>query len=213
MPVKNLSLILNAVLLVAVAILYVLHFSSPAPAVTSTAPADTTVAYADAGVAAVGPQTVYVNTDTLLTRYEFFKKSKAALEARGRRLENDLAARGRTLESEYMSAQQRAQSGTLTQQEGAQLEQQLVKKQQDLVAYRDKVTQELVTEEQRLNEELNRNISNYLKDYGRDRRYTYVLGYSPGNGSVLYAADSLDITAQVLKGLNDRYADQSAQTK
>ncbi|SDK70888.1 outer membrane protein [Catalinimonas alkaloidigena] len=202
---KNLSLALNIVLLIAVIVLYVLHFSDRQP-VTASAKGDTTgVAATNEGGASV-PVIAFVNTDSLLTKYDFFKSNQASLEARGRRAENDLQSRSRTLENEVRSAQQRAQSGSLTQQEAVELEQQIMKKQQDLMAYRDKLTQELAADEQRLVRELNENIVDYLKDYGQKQNYTYVLGYNLGNSNVLFAADSLDITAQVLEGLNQAYA-------
>ncbi|MGB3617505.1 MAG: OmpH family outer membrane protein [Catalinimonas sp.] len=206
---KNLSLALNAVLLVAVLILYVLHFTDRPAAPIAAAPADTSAAVSPNELdqlRAALPTVVFVNTDTLLGEYEFFKTSKASLEARGRRLEKDLASRQRTLENELADAQRRAQAGTLTQQEGMELEQRLMQKQQEFLAYREKASQEILEQEQGLNEQLNRNITEFLSDWGRTQDYTYVLGYSPGNGTVLFAHDTLDVTRRVLQGLNEQYA-------
>ena len=202
---KNLSLVLNIVLVIAVLILYVLHFSDRQH-ITAQAENDPTTEAAVGSAASAVPVIAFVNTDSLLTQYEFFKNNQTNLEARGRRAESDLQSRSRTLENEVRSAQQRAQSGSLTQQEAMELEQQIMKKQQDLMSYRDKLTQDLAAEEQRLVRELNENIVAYLKDYGQQQHYTYVLGYNLGNSNVLFAADSLDITQQVLRGLNEEYS-------
>ncbi len=191
-------------LLVAVAVLYFLHFSSrPATAAQTTANKSTTsdsVTVADAS-----ERIVYVNTDTLLTHYEFFKSSKSSMEAKSKKLEGEIANRTRSLENEYLAAQQKAQSGSLTQEQMMRLEQEFMKKQQDFVQYRDSQARKLMEEEQKINEELNKNISAFLKDYGQDKGYQVVLGYTLGNSSVLFGSNNLDITKDVLEGLNREY--------
>ena len=157
---------------------------------------------ADAARALAGKGQIYfVNSDTLLTRYGVFKKSKAQLEARGKRFEQDMQGRLRKLQNEFAAAQQKAQSGQLTQTQGQELEQQLMQKQQQLSAYKEEETGKLVDEEKRLSDRLNSNIQKFMKIFGRQRGYTYVLGYTSGGG-ILYASDSLDITDEVVRGLN-----------
>ncbi len=203
---KHLSLALHAVSLVAIAILFYMVLQSPRPVTSSSAPssaqADSLVSQVVAAAADSFPVIVYVNTDSLLARYTFFSQNKENLESRSRRAERDITSRTEKLEKEFMEAQQRAQTGRLTQQEAVSLEQDLMKKQQDLVQYRDRITQNLMDEEAKLSRELNENISNYLRDFGRERNYTFVLGYTGLGGSVLFAADSLDVTQEVLEGLN-----------
>jgi outer membrane protein len=201
--VKNLSLILNAVLLVAVAVLYYLHFSGN----TASASPKTTPAKADPSAKqnATMQQIAYVNSDSLLTNYDYYKATIKELEEKRKKLETDISGRARSLENEAVSYQQKGRNMTLEQ---AQLtEQNLYKKQQELVQYRDRVSQQLAQEEQGKIEELYGNITEYLKDYTKDKPYRLVLGYSKGGG-ILFADNSLEITGEVLTGLNKQYNDK-----
>lgn len=205
---KNLSLTLNVVLLVAVAVLYYLHFSGrKTPA---AAPATTTAAAA--GKDQKTTQYAYVNVDSLLNNYDYFKATRTQLEDRRKKLETEIAGRTRSLENEVVSAQQKANTMTLEQ---AQLtEQTLRRKGQELERYQNDAARQLAEEEQKKNEELINNISLYLKKHTEDKPYKIVFGYSKGGG-ILYATDSLDITQEVLKGLNQDYQanNQAAGTK
>ncbi len=55
---------------------------------------------------------------------------------------------------------------------------------------------------------MNRQVINAIMEYLRENsaqyNYKYVLGTSFG-GNILYANDSLDITGNIVKGLNEKY--------
>jgi outer membrane protein len=197
--VKNASLVLNAVLAVAVAVLYYLHFSEK----NTTEPVS-----ASTTKAAPVRKTVYVNVDSLLTNYEYFKDTRKVLESKRFQLDNELNNKGRSLQNEVAFFQQRAQ--TMTMEQGRATEAALQKKQQDLVAYRDRVVQQLAAEEQKKNEELYNQIHDYLKKVNKQNQYDFVMGYSRGGG-ILFADTTLDATKSIIGGLNKEY--QQKQTK
>jgi len=206
--VKNLSLILNAVLLVAVAVLYYLHFSDRKTPANATRVADTTAAARNNRKT---NQYAYVNVDSLLNNYDYFKATRTQLEDRRKKLETEIAGRTRTLENEVVSAQRKA--NTMTLEQAQMTEQNLRRKEQELVRYQNDAARQLAQEEQQKNEELINNISLYLKKHTEDKPYKIVFGYSKGGG-ILYATDSLDITQEVLKGLNQDYqANNQASAK
>ena len=134
---KNASLILNVILTIAVAVLYYLHFKDHQPEAVSTvkAPAE-----------AKGKAIVYVNVDSLLTKYDYFKDTQKVLESKRFQLENDLATKGRNLQNKVAFFQQRA--ATMTQEQGRATEASLQKEQQDILAYRERAAQNLAAEEQ-----------------------------------------------------------------
>jgi len=190
---NNTSLIWNIVLTLAVAVLFFLHFSSKP---------DGGSAVADGGVVA-GRRTVYVQVDSLLKNYEFFKETKKELENKNFQLENELNTKGKSLQNEVAFFQQKAQ--TMTPDQARSIEAQLMKKQQDLVAYRDQSAQALQQEEGKKNEQLYKNIRAYMEKYNKENGYEYVLGYSLGGG-ILFANPSLDVTQKIIEGLNKEYA-------
>lgn len=190
---NNTSLIWNIVLSLAVAVLFFLHFSGKPSADTGAA--------ADGSLVA-GRKTVYVQVDSLLKNYEFFKDTRKELENKNFQLENELTTKGRSLQNEVAFFQQRAQ--TMTPDQARSTEAQLMKKQQDLVAYRDQAAQTLGQEEAKKNEELYKNIRSYIDKYNKENGFEYVLGYSLGGG-ILFANPSLDVTQKILDGLNKEY--------
>ncbi|MPR34115.1 OmpH family outer membrane protein [Salmonirosea aquatica] len=193
---NNTSLIWNAILTVAVLVLFFLHFSGGKS--SSFSGADST------GVQ--GRRIVYVQVDTLLKNYAFFDDTRKELESKRYQLENDLANRGRSLENEIQFFQQKAQTMTLDQARAT--EAQLGKKQQDLIAYRDRQAQTLAQQEADKNNELYDLIYKYIEKYNKDNEYEYVLGYSKGGG-ILFANSDLNVTQKILDGLNNEYKEKS----
>lgn len=194
---KNASLVLNIVLAIAVAILYYLHFKDRQPA--------------EAGVKnpaeVKGKANVYVNVDSLLTKYEFFKDTQKVLESKKFQLENELATKGRNLQNKAAFFQQKAP--TMTMEQGRATEAALQKEQQEIIQYRERAAQGLGLEEQKKNEELYNKIYEYLKKYNAQNKYEFVLGYTKGGG-ILFADTDNDVTRKVLDGLNQEYKDKQA---
>lgn len=190
---NNTSLIWNIVLSLAVAVLFFLHFSSK----SSSEPGAATD-----GAVVAGRRTVYVQVDSLLKNYDFFKDTRKELENKNFQLENELTTKGRSLQNEVAFFQQKAQ--TMTPEQARSTEAQLMKKQQDLMAYRDQSAQALGQEEAKKNEELYKNIRSYIDKYNKENGYEYVLGYSLGGG-ILFANPSLDVTQKIVDGLNKEY--------
>lgn len=193
---KNSSLIWNIALTVAVVVLFFLHFTGN----KSGSGAGSAASTSD------GRKVVYVQIDSLLTNYDFFKDARKELENKRFQLDNDLTTRGRSLENEIAFFQQKAQTMTLDQARNT--EAQLMKKQQDFVQYRDRAAQTLAQEEADKNEELYNQIHEYLDKYNQENAYEFVLGYTRGGG-ILFADKSLDVTQKLIDGLNKAYAEKS----
>ena len=199
---KNASLILNVILTIAVAVLYYLHFKDRQP--TEAAPITKTPTEAK------GKSIVYVNVDSLLTKYDYFKDTQKVLESKRFQLENDLASKGRNLQNKVAFFQQRA--ATMTQEQGRATEASLQKEQQDILAYRERAAQNLAVEEQNKNKELYDQIYDYLKKINAQNKYEFVLGYTKGGG-ILFADPSADRTSTVLDGLNKEYQTKEKKPK
>jgi len=198
---KNLSLILNVILLVAVAVLYFLHFRQPSVQKPSAAVVDlkkdTLPALAKAA------EIAYVNTDTLMEKYEYYKTTLTNLKNRRQKLEQEVNGRARALQNEVVAYQRKGNSMSVEQLQAA--EQNLRQKDADLRQYSEKIANDLAKEEQTRTDELLQRISDYLKKYIKDKPYKYVFAYTKGASPILYAQDNLNITQEVLNGLNEEY--------
>jgi outer membrane protein len=188
---KNLSLGLNIVLLVAVGVLYYFHFSTKGSNGASSSP----VSVGDLSIA-------YINSDSVLKHYEFLKDNQVVIEAKEKKMSSDYRNRAQSLQNEITAYQRNVSNLTIGQARA--LEEDLAKKQQNLQMYEQSLSQELMGEQSRLSRELYERITIFLKKYGQENGLQVVLKYD-ASSDVLYGVDALDITNIVMKGLNDEY--------
>jgi len=147
---------------------------------------------------------VYVNSDSLLTKYEYFKELKSKMETKGKAAQNDMAAKTQAFQREVQQYQQ--QQNTLPADQRAATEQRLSRKQQELQAYEQNAGAALQSEQAKEQEVLYNKVAEYLKSYAKTKGYKMVLTYSKGNSAILFADESLDVTNAVIVGLNEAYA-------
>jgi outer membrane protein len=197
---KNISLILNIVLLIAVGILYFKVFSGPkAP----DAKADTTTET----VADKPLKIVYINADTLLEKYDAFKLQREALQKKEKDADASLKAKGRALEQDFLAAQKKVQTGTMAPSDVQKEEQRLMQKQQALQQEQERVTQALLADTKKVNDELQKALIDKLKGFKEREGYDFIFSYAAG-GQILVSNDSLDITQKVLEELNAKKENQ-----
>jgi outer membrane protein len=201
--VKNLSIVLNVILAIAVIVLYVLHFTGQSSvddanqSTQSTTPTNLSVAY--------------VNSDSLLSNYDYFKDLEQQFTEKRDKLNAEYQNRAEGLQKEISNFQTTA--GNMTISQARAVEEDLRKKQQNLMMYQEQLGQQLMQEEASMNSDLYDKVSEYLQDYGKNKNLQIVLTYTKGSG-VLYANDSLDITKEVIVGLNEAYnIEKDAPTK
>ena len=197
---KNLSLALNAVLLVAVGILYFLHFSGKGDQPSSGASM-----LADGNLSLA-----YINSDSVLEQYEYLKEQRSLLEAKGGKMDAEYRNRAQGLQNEISTYQRNVNNMTYNQQRSA--EEELTRKQQNLELYQQSLSQELMVDQNKLNKELYDRITSFLKDYGKERGLQVVLKFDP-TSDVLYAGESLEITQDVIDGLNAIYRNEKGGVK
>ncbi len=148
-----------------------------------------------------GIKIAYVNGDSILTNYKEFKKESAAMEIKQRNAEEQLQSKGAALEREIMAYQQKAQTGTMTGKEMEAREKYLSTCQEAIMAERDKMAQEIMSETAQINKRLQAVMQEKLNEIKKQEGYDFILSYVEG-GQVLVADEKYDITDRVLKELN-----------
>jgi len=160
----------------------------------------------------VAGRIVYVNTDTLLNQYDYYKDVVKSSENKRFRLETDIANKAKNFQNKVAFFQQKVQQGGMTQEQGQTAQAQLQQEEQSIMAYRDKAAQDLAKEDGKKTEDVLNNIQAFLKEFNAGDKYDMVIGYSKGGG-VLFAKEDLDITKAVLEGLKKKYADEKKSGK
>lgn len=199
---KNLSLALNGVLLVAVAILYYLHFKGN----SSAENAGDSMVLKSLPVTSQG--IVYINSDSLLDEYQFYKDERDKLEAAQTSAKNQLKEVSDKLQRDAATYQEQAIG--MTNQERAAKEEELGRRQQKLMQQKDELAMGLDDAQGKSSEELYNRLNNFLRKFNKGKNFQFVLGYQKGGG-ILYANDSLNITRQVIEGLNAEYKEEKAK--
>lgn len=146
---------------------------------------------------------VYVNSDSLLSKYDYFKDMNAKLETKSKKAEADLKDKGTAFQREVAAYQQGA--NTMSADQRKTTEERLARKQQELQGYQQNAGAALQNEQATENEKLYNKVADYLKVYAKDKGYKMVLTYSKANPTILFADESLDVTSAVIKGLNEAY--------
>jgi outer membrane protein len=166
------------------------------------APATTTSTTAATGVKA--EEIVFVNSDSLLTKYDYFKDMSARLEKKGKAAQADLVNKGQAFQREVAEYQKAAATMAADQRQAT--EQRLQRKQQELQAYQQNAGAQVQNDQAGEQAKLYEKVAEFLKVYAKDKGYKMVMTYQKGNSGILYGDASLDITSDVVKKLNEAYA-------
>jgi outer membrane protein len=203
--VKNLSIILNGVLIIAVAVLYYLHFKD-----CRTPEAEGAVTEViDPSKIQLPPDLqnksiLYINADSLNKKYVFVQQLQKETEAKQKRLESTYESRARAFQDEYTSYQEKIQAGTVTVDQAKVIEEGLQRKKQEIDMMEGQL-QSLMEEAQKKNLQVQKEVFAFLKEFSKTKNINYVFTYSENTPGLVFANDSLDITDEVLNGLNAKY--------
>ena len=196
---KNLSLIFNAILAVAVVVLFVLVLGNK-----STTASKQDVHGKDIITKGKLP-IAYVNIDSLLQHYQFAKEANESLIKKQEDSRLTINAKARQLQVEMGEFQHKLENNAFLSRERAEQEQaRLTKKQQDLQILDSDLSKQLVLVQQKMSEQLRDTINSFMKDFNKDHKYQMIIS-NTSSDNILYADKSYDITAEVTKLLNERY--------
>lgn len=178
---------------------------------TAGTTANTTSADSTATAEASNPSTVYVNSDSLLSNYAYFKAIRSRLQTKSEDAEKDLRRRADAFQKDVTSYQQTAQGMTMEQRNTT--EQRLAQRQQQLQELSQSTGNKLVAEESEEMKKIYDKVETYLQQLSKERGYKMVLTYQRGNSAILYGDSTLDITTDVVRGLNEQYESEQAAAK
>lgn len=146
----------------------------------------------------------YVEVDSITTQYEFSKEQNEKLQREQETYRNTITSKQQQFQKAVQAFQQKAQSGGFTsQQQGEAAQAALAKQQQEIEGLQEKYTNIMAKKATDYQKALRDSLNNFLKDFNKDGKYSLILAKQGDN--VLYADKSLDITADVIAGLNKRY--------
>jgi outer membrane protein len=171
---------------------------------SATAPAAATTS---AATSTGKEEIVYINSDTLSKNYTYVKDMDKRLTDKGNAAKSDLQSKGEAFQREVVDYQKNA--NTMPADQRQTTEQRLEREKQELETYQQNAQAEVQDAQQKEMVKLYDKISDFVKQYAKQKGYKLVLTYSKNNTSMLYGDPSLDVTADVVKQLNDAYAKET----
>lgn len=151
----------------------------------------------------------YVNIDTLQNNLEFFKTKKSEFDKKESAAKAELAGMQQNLQNEYVAFQKAVQAGTLTQADGEAKQKRLGQLQENLQAKQANLEADFGKQLDDFNKELKKRLDDYLTKYNKDKNYDFILSHGIGS-QILLANPAYDITADVIKGMNEDAANTAS---
>lgn len=150
-------------------------------------------------------KTAYIDTVKLMEEYDEAKEMQDKFKTQGEVKGRELEVEARKLEAEKKAFQQNAMAKgqAWAQQKYAELQQRA----QQLAYAEQAIAQQLQAEGGSKRDSIVEKVRGFIKEYGKKQGYDYIYGTGDA-ATVLYAKDSYDITKDVVKALNEKYAGQ-----
>lgn len=159
----------------------------------------------EAVVAEGGLKIAYINTDTLMAKYQYAidltKELESYRDSKMKSAQQQMA----NFQKDYENYLKEGPNMTLTQQKAKE------KELQDRAAKMQTLEQEVAMQIQEKtvaeSEKMTKAVYAFIREYNAaNQQFNLILSKSFSQTAVLYGDESLDITDEIVKGLNEEYA-------
>ena len=195
---KNTSLILSIISLVAVVVFGVLTLTKGESKAEVAADGAATEAAACKGAI------VYVDLDRIFMEYDMANDLRSVVETKVQNIQAEVNRKGQKLEKEVTSFQEKIEKGLLTRSVAEAQNQKLQQQDIEFQNYAAQKQQEIQEEQVVMMNQLSDAIKTYLDKYNAEKQYAMILT-NTGGTPVITADAALDVTDDVLAGLNEEY--------
>lgn len=209
---KNLSLVLNTVMGIAIIILFYLQFSSKTitsaeqqtEEVPTTEAIEEMIVSSDSSKSKIG----YINVDSLQIKYKLYDELKSKLEKKEKSYDAQLKAKSKEFQKKIEDFRKKAPN--MTQFEGELKQKELAEEEEKIYQLREEFAQRFEKEMIELNTQLYKAIKDYIKQHNELTKYDIIIGESQTRNFVLDFNKDIDITNDIVKGLNKKYNEDKA---
>lgn len=153
----------------------------------------------------------YINTDSLQEQFDLVKEREDYFRSEGRRMEGALADKMAKAKARYNELM--AKDQTYSTQEQMQADE------NELKGLAEEIQNQQATSQERLDKmqmdmmkEITDELVGYLKEYNKTAGFDYVFSIQSG-GQIWVGNEGLNITADVLQGLNAKHRAKKAAAK
>ena len=153
-----------------------------------------------------GLKIAYVDIDSLLSNYKLSVKLNNDMLRKTENAQLTLGEKAKSIQADMADFQKKLENNVFATRERAENEQaRIIKRQEEYARLEQRLAGELAAEEQKNSIALRDSINNFMKEYNAAHGYDIILSRMGEN--ILFANEALDITKEVIDGLNNRYKD------
>ena len=167
----------------------------------------TTQETAAADSTAVAGSIVYFNMDRISQEYDMANDLRSVVETKVNGIQSEIDRRGKKLEKDITEFQNKLEKGLLIRSVAETQQQKLQQQQADYQQYVMKKNQEMAEEQQVMMNQIANAISEYVKKYNEEKKYALIIATAGDilSTPVVTGDPTLDITDDIVKGLNEEY--------
>ena len=147
---------------------------------------------------------VYVNLDIILEKYDLANELSSVVQTKVQNIEAEVQRRGKKIENAEKSFNEKIEKGLMTRSVAEAEAQKLQKQAADFQKYAGQKQQEVQEELMVMNNQVLDAIKTYIEKYNEEKKFAMILINQAGV-PVITADASLDVTNEVLNGLNAEY--------
>ena len=157
---------------------------------------------------------VYIDMTRLMSEYDMVNDLTAVVETKRNEIQAEITRRETNLANAITKYQEKAQKGLMTRSVAEAEAEKLQKQEIEFNNYANQKNNEINEELLVMNNQINDAIATFVKKYNEEKQYSMILlsqgdvendGIISLSSPVLTADPSLDITDEVLAGLNEEY--------
>ena len=195
---KNVSLVISIISLIAAITFGVLFLTKDTKKAEAPAEGEATESIASKG------DIVYVDLDRILMDYDMANDLRSVVETKAQNIQAEITRRGKKLENEVKSFQEKMNKGLMTRSVAEAQQQKLMQQEQEFNEYAGRKQQEIQEEQVVMMNQLGDAIQTFLNKYNEEKQYAMIIT-NTGGAPVIVADPALDVTEDVLAGLNEDY--------
>lgn len=194
---KNLSVVLNVILILAVGFLYYYDFSGKK---ASDVAAKINSSHMSTDSNGNRPPLAYVELDSLNEKITYIKERRKELEAEMKAIDTEQENGYRNLQAQKDNFLKRG--AAITEEEAQIFQGKLIDQQQTIDQRKQNQSQKLNEKSFNIMEGIQNKLKEFLADYNKDKKFMYIFTTGTGLDYMVYKDSSLNITNDVIKGMN-----------
>ena len=195
---NNKPMILSVIAIVAVIVLGILQLGGGCKKAATV-----TAAQADSIQAAPG-SIVYFDLETVANEYDYANELRDATEKKVKGITDEVTRRGNQLQTQINNFQNQVNRNELTSFQIQKKQQELQKKQEEFETYYQQQQQIVAEERTAMLNKIYNAIFDYIQKLNEQKQFGLVIT-TQGTSTVAAGNPGLDITGQIVSGLNEEY--------